>query len=171
MADASTAAADTADDANSQIQPEEEETVALYRHARSAVPAVAIIDRINKQSNIGGIVRSASALGVNHICFIGAVRVASRRSHVDQHSNKPARVPYQHMTAAQLNLCFHNKAIRSASCTRSSVPNSAHQRLNLAVCSASLLTRAVSVHFHLSASLAFLTLPRVAPLFVRSATQ
>ena len=113
MADEGTAAAEAADTAASATQ-EEGETVALYRHARSAVPAVVIIDRINKQSNIGGIVRSASAFGVNHVCFVGATRLASRRSHVDQHSNKPARVPYHHMTAAQLNDCFHGKAIRSA---------------------------------------------------------
>ena len=106
-------AADAATVAIDETQ-EDEERVALYQHARSAVPALVIIDRINKQTNIGGIVRSASALGVNHICFLGPVRIVSRRSHVDQHSNKPARVRYQHMTAAQLNNCFRDQAIRSA---------------------------------------------------------
>jgi len=102
--------ADSAD-ATARQTVKDEETTALYSHVHSAVPAIVIIDRINKQSNIGGIVRSASAFGINHICFIGAVRDGSRRSHVDQHSNKPARVPYHYMTAAQLNACFHGKPI------------------------------------------------------------
>ena len=113
MADEPAAPADAAIAAINQTGEDDEETAALYIHARSAVPGVVIIDRINKQSNIGGIVRSASAFGVNHLCFVGPVRAGSRRTHVDGHSTKPANVPYQHMTAAQLNLCFHDKAIRS----------------------------------------------------------
>ena len=91
----------------------DEETAALHVHARTAAaPAVLIIHRLNKHSNIGGIVRSCIALGVAHVCMVGPVRPVTRSSHVDVHSNKPSRVPYLHMTAAALNLCFHDKAIR-----------------------------------------------------------
>ena len=163
MADEVTVAADATSSATDQI-PEDEETVALYRHARSPVPAVVLIDRINKQSNIGGIVRSASAFGVNHLCFIGPVRVASRPSHVNQHSNKPARVPYHHMTAAALNNCFHDKAIRSTHDRPLRRTTLSDQHNTRPLLSQSTTTHSHSLSFAhcvcilpLSASLAFLT--------------
>lgn len=88
------------------------EVAALYHHARTArCPALLIIHRIHKQSNVGSIVRSALALGLRHACFVGAVKPVTRCSHVNMHSNKTGRVPWFHMTAAALNLCFEDKRI------------------------------------------------------------
>ena len=152
--------------ASSSQSSTDEEVAALYQHARSAVPAIVVVDRINKQDNIGGIVRSASALGVTHLCFVGASRDDGRRAHIGHQSSKPARVPYAHMTAAQLNLCFHDKATRSA--PNRHCPSAAS---TLRCLSGAPHTRSTAVRAVSAASLAFRTSSPAVPLSVRWATR